>query len=168
MIMRWLAIVPLLLLTLQVGCSRHLLIESLPADPAAQRAEVFIHVQPSYGPAAEGLLVEIFAADDEDGPVVARLTTESEPRVIPDLPPGEYLVRVHAEAIDAGLLETRFEVEPGQRIAIAYEDNERTKVAVGEFFKGVGVAIGVGAIVAAEITLRAAIIVLSCGCAGWH
>lgn len=146
------------------GCSRHLIVAEAGPIPG-ERGAVSVAIQPTDGTPVEGLMVEIL---DEDGDLVTRIFTETEPRLVKGLPPGTYQIRVYGEEIGAGILEAPLEVEPGMCIAVAYEDGERRRQAWNRFLKTSGQVLEVTGqvlLVSTVVAARVALIVLSCGCA---
>lgn len=92
------------------------------------------------------------------------MTQAAGPTTIPDLPPGEYRIRVDARPLPSGrLFEESFELRPGECVAVAYDDNQGTRDALAELgvdvAKGTGIVVLVCVLVAADV----AIVALSCG-----
>lgn len=137
---------------------RHLLGDDAPDlaarahDDAARTAALEVAIQPAACEVPiEGIMVELARPDGE---LVARFFTEEAPRRLDEVPPGEYVLRVHADAIGGGLLEAGVELRPGELIAIGYDDGSETRQAWRRF----GHAAGEAAVVAAQVLIVVALV----------
>ncbi|MFC1706123.1 hypothetical protein ACFL59_04770 [Planctomycetota bacterium] len=153
----------LALVAVETGCAQHLVVAD--QDNRTYRpAEVTVYVKPTTGEPIEGLEVEIL---DDCGELVCRVLTESQPRRIVGLPSGTYLLRVHAESIGAGTLDTSFTIRPGQSLAITYDDNADARRAWKRFGTGATKTLeitGKVLVVTAVVAARVAIVVARCCC----
>ncbi len=157
--LRALAILFVVLVAALAGCARHIDVIPIGKSPAPDACVVEVDVVSDLTKGrAAGTVVELYREPDL---LITRFTTTADgPTPIVDLEPGDYRLAMRAPpGAGARTISKRFTLEPGRKLALRYDDNERAR----RFWRNVGVGAGVTLVFATAIAVDGSLMFFSCG-----